>query len=68
MGQYKLIVVSLVVANDALLNDINLLIQKVLEFSLGTNLIPIPSGLLTFYFHFFFNYLNKFINYLFLLN
>ena len=55
---------SLALANDALLNDISLLILKVLEFSLGTNLIPKPFGLLNFYFHFFSNYLKKLINYL----
>ena len=63
-GIYQLILAPLTIVNDALLNDIFILIQKVLELSLGFNRIPIPFGLFIFYLEKNLNYLIIFINYL----
>ncbi len=60
---YQIIVVSLNVTNDTLINDIGLLIQKVLEFSSGSSQIPIFFGLFILYFHSFFKLFEKNYNY-----
>ena len=60
----QLILVSLTIVSDAILNGISLLCQKVLELSLGFNRIPIPFGLFIFYLEKCYNYLIFFINYL----
>ena len=48
-GIYQLILAQPTIVNDALLKDISILTQKVLELSLGFNRIPIPFGLFIFY-------------------
>ena len=63
-GIYQLIIAPLTIVSDAILNDISLLSQKVLELSLGFNQIPIPFGLFIFYFENSQNYFIFFINYL----
>ena len=49
-GIYQLILASLNQVSDALLNNISLLSQKILELSQGFNLIRIPFGLFIYYF------------------
>ena len=63
-GIYQLILAQPTIVNDALLKDISILTQKVLELSLGFNRIPIPFGLFIFYLEKSLNYLIIFINYL----
>ena len=63
-GGYQIIIISLTLVNDILLNGISLLCQKVLELSLGFSRFPIPFRLVIFYSEKSYNYLIFFINYL----